>query len=95
MDTVLRFIDDSIPRLGYSFARREGSSVWVDRIKYSAFETEILVRTPVVKMQIRTTLLGRQNVYNILAAVAAGLPFTVPSSPVPVAATVRIALSCF
>ncbi len=88
VDTILRYIDDSIPRLGYSFSKREGSSVWVDRIKYSPFETEVLVRTPVVKMQIKTTLLGRHNVYNILAAVAAGLPFTVPSSPVPVLATV-------
>ena len=34
---------------------------------------QIIVRTPLGKLQIITPLLGKHNVYNILAAVATGI----------------------
>jgi UDP-N-acetylmuramyl pentapeptide synthase len=41
-------------------------------VQLSLFETELLVRTPKGNIEISSGLLGRHNVYNILAAVAVG-----------------------
>ena len=50
---------------------------------------QVLVRTPVGTLQINSPLVGRQNVYNILAAVATGLATTVRGQPVPLKARAR------
>ena len=47
---------------------------------------QLLVRTPVGTLQINSPLVGRQNVYNILAAVATGMATTVRGQPVPLKA---------
>ncbi len=39
---------------------------------------QMLVRTPLGRLEIITPLLGRHNVYNVLAAVAAGVVLGVP-----------------
>ncbi len=44
------------------------------------------MRTPVGTLQINSPLVGRQNVYNILAAVATGMATTVRGQPVPLKA---------
>ena len=60
--------------------------------------SQVLVRTPVGTLQINSPLVGRQNVYNILAAVATGLATTVRGQPVPLKARGRARvplLACF
>ena len=54
------------------------------------------MRTPVGTLQINSPLVGRQNVYNILAAVATGLATTVRGQPVPLKAraVVQRELAC-
>jgi hypothetical protein len=47
---------------------------------------QVLLRTPVGDLQINSPLVGRHNVYNILAAVATGLATTVRGKPVPLKA---------
>lgn len=47
-------------------------------IQLSLFETELLVRTPKGNVEISSGLLGRHNVYNILAAVATGIAVNAP-----------------
>lgn len=44
----------------------------------SLFKTQVLVDTPQGILEISSGLLGRQNVYNILAAVAVGIAVGVP-----------------
>lgn len=57
-------------------------SEWLSRRAFA----QVLVRTPVGTLQINSPLVGRQNVYNILAAVATGLATTVRGQPVPLKA---------
>ena len=49
------------------------ADVSVADVKFSLYETEMKLSTPVGTAHIITGLLGRQNVQNILAAVATGL----------------------
>lgn len=65
------FIDQSseVPVVTYAFNRPE-ADVATESVKFSAWESEIVIRTPIGKMQIITPLIGRHHVYNILAAVA-------------------------
>lgn len=48
------------------------ADVYPLEVQLSLFETELLVRTPKGNVEISSGLLGRHNVYNILAAVAVG-----------------------
>lgn len=52
----------------------------------TAISAQVLLRTPVGDLQINSPLVGRHNVYNILAAVATGLATTVRGKPVPLKA---------
>ena len=62
----------------------KAADVHIDKTpRFSLWETEVLVRTPVGTLQIITPLIARHNVYNILAAVAVGLAVTVDGEPIP------------
>lgn len=52
---------------------------------------QVLVKTPVGSLQINSPLVGRQNVYNILAAVATGMATFVRGQPVPLKARALLA----
>ena len=50
----------------------KNADVYPLEVQLSLFETELLVRTPRGNIEISSGLLGRHNVYNILAAIAVG-----------------------
>jgi hypothetical protein len=50
----------------------KNADVYPLEVQLSLFESELLVRTPRGNVEISSGLLGRHNVYNILAAVAVG-----------------------
>ncbi|KAL2620462.1 hypothetical protein R1flu_000667 [Riccia fluitans] len=54
------------------------ADVYPLEVQLSLFETELLVRTPKGNVEISSGLLGRHNVYNILAAVAVGIAVEAP-----------------
>ncbi|BBN15581.1 UDP-N-acetylmuramoyl-L-alanyl-D-glutamate--2,6-diaminopimelate ligase [Marchantia polymorpha subsp. ruderalis] len=54
------------------------ADVYPLEVQLSLFETELLVRTPKGNVEISSGLLGRHNVYNILAAVAVGVAVEAP-----------------
>jgi UDP-N-acetylmuramyl tripeptide synthase len=61
----------------YSFENKKAD---VHTLKYqlSLFETEVLVQTPHGILEISSGLLGRDNIYNILATVAVGVAVGAP-----------------
>lgn len=61
----------------------KAADVFADKMRFSLWETEVIVKTPVGALQIITPLIARHNVYNILAAVAVGLAVTVDGEPIP------------
>ena len=61
----------------------KAADVFADKMRFSLWETEVIVKTPVGSLQIITPLIARHNVYNILAAVAVGLAVTVDGEPIP------------
>ena len=62
----------------------KSADVHIDKApRFSLWETEVIVQTPVGALQIITPLIARHNVYNILAAVAVGLAVTVDGEPIP------------
>uniref|UniRef100_A0ACD5TMQ5 Uncharacterized protein n=2 Tax=Avena sativa TaxID=4498 RepID=A0ACD5TMQ5_AVESA len=67
----------AVPVVTYSFENKKAD---VHTIKYqlSLFETEVLVQTPHGILEISSGLLGRDNIYNILAAVAVGIAVGAP-----------------
>merc|ERR1712224_362180 len=53
--------------------------VSVEKAETSIFETSILIKTPLnTRLKIVSRLLGKNSIYNILAAVATGLAFGAP-----------------
>ena len=52
--------------------------VYALEVQLSLFETQVLIRTPKGNLEISSGLLGRHNVYNILAAVAIGIVVGAP-----------------
>ncbi|KAL3681442.1 hypothetical protein R1sor_024398 [Riccia sorocarpa] len=54
------------------------ADVYPLEVQLSLFETELLVRTPRGNVEVSSGLLGRHNVYNILAAVAVGIAVEAP-----------------
>ncbi|KAK9805281.1 hypothetical protein WJX72_010844 [[Myrmecia] bisecta] len=67
----------AVPVVTYAVNDRE-ADVWAEKVKFSIWETEILIRTPIGSLQIITPLIGKHNVYNVLAAVAVGLSINIP-----------------
>jgi len=51
---------------------------YVEKIKESIWDTEVVVSTPVGKLQIISNLIGRQFVENIIMAVGVGVTFGIP-----------------
>lgn len=68
------FIDPSseVPVVTYSMALSE-ADVYLENASFSAWESELVVQTPVGKMQIITPLITEHQAYNILASVAAAV----------------------
>ncbi|RLN39876.1 hypothetical protein C2845_PM01G20790 [Panicum miliaceum] len=66
-----------VPVVTYSFENKKAD---VHTLKYqlSLFETEVLVQTPHGILEISSGLLGRDNIYNILATVAVGIAVDAP-----------------
>ncbi|KAI3903725.1 hypothetical protein MKW92_040718 [Papaver armeniacum] len=51
----------------------KSADIHVLKFELSLFETQILVNTPQGILEIPSGLLGRHNIYNILAAVSVGI----------------------
>ncbi|KAI8466586.1 MAG: Mur ligase [Monoraphidium minutum] len=67
-----------VPTVTYSIRDRR-ADVWAESIQLTAWETEVIVRVPGGRrLQIISSLVGRHNVYNILAAVAVGVVLDAP-----------------
>lgn len=60
----------NVPMVTYSLENPE-ADVRTTNIKFSIWETELTIETPLGLLKIVTPLIGRPNVYNILACVAA------------------------
>jgi UDP-N-acetylmuramoyl-L-alanyl-D-glutamate--2,6-diaminopimelate ligase len=54
------------------------ADVVAETASFSIWESEVVIRTPLGKLQVISPLLGKHNVYNILAAVATGIALKVP-----------------
>lgn len=68
----------SVPTVTYSVQDRR-ADVWAESMQLTAWETEVIVRVPGgQRLQIISPLVGRHNVYNILAAVAVGIILGAP-----------------
>ncbi|GMH43410.1 hypothetical protein BSKO_11332 [Bryopsis sp. KO-2023] len=61
-----------------TYALNGGADVYSLTVKYTIWDTEILIHTPVGKIRVVTALLGEANVMNVLAAVAAGISINIP-----------------
>lgn len=70
----------------------KAADVFADKMRFSLWETEVIVKTPVGSLQIITPLIARHNVYNILAAVAVGLAVTVDGEPIPLKVSLPLSL---
>ncbi|KAL5981463.1 hypothetical protein ACLOJK_015525 [Asimina triloba] len=66
-----------------TFAMENNSAdVYPLKFELSMFETMVLVNTPNGILEISSGLLGRHNIYNILAAVAVGIAVGVPAEDI-------------
>jgi UDP-N-acetylmuramyl tripeptide synthase len=66
-----------VPVVTYSFENKK-ADVYTLKYQLSLFETEVLVQTPHGILEISSGLLGRDNIYNILATVAVGIAVGAP-----------------
>ena len=67
-----------MPALTYSVLDRR-ADVWAESMQLTPWETEVIVRVPDGRrLQVITPLVGRHNVYNVLAAVAVGVALGAP-----------------
>ena len=67
----------AVPVVTYAINDRS-ADVHAEKVVMGIWESEITVRTPIGHLRIITPLIGRNNVYNVLAAVATGLSINVP-----------------
>mmetsp|Transcript_18380 Transcript_18380/g.27517 ORF Transcript_18380/g.27517 Transcript_18380/m.27517 type:complete len:462 (+) Transcript_18380:411-1796(+) len=74
-----RFLFPYIYIFEYSYMNNT-SQIFANKIIYSIWGTQIYVDTPNESFLIETRLIGKHNVYNILAAVALSLSFNIPTS---------------
>ena len=72
----------NVPVVTFS-ANSSIADVYIEKVAYSVWETELIIKTPVGQLPLNSTLIGRHNVYNILAAVAVGLAITLDGEPIP------------
>ncbi|CAD7705257.1 unnamed protein product, partial [Ostreobium quekettii] len=67
----------NVPVVTYGI-KDQNADVCIESVKYSIWETELLIRTPVGRMEVISYLIGEHNVYNVLAAVAVALSVNAP-----------------
>ena len=67
----------AVPAVTYAM-NNAAADVFCQKATMTIWQSDIIVRTPLGLMEIETTLIGRNNVYNVLAAVAAGLALNIP-----------------
>jgi len=72
-DSLQRLVEDTGAQVLTYGVKAKDADVYAEKVKSSIWETEILVRTPVGRLEIIIPLLGEFNVSNVLAAVAVGL----------------------
>lgn len=74
------FVSQGNPEVPIVTFALENKNADVHPLKYelSLFETQVLVNTPSGILEISSGLLGRHNIYNILAAVAVGIAVGAP-----------------
>lgn len=66
-----------VPVITFAMGNKN-ADVYALEVQLSLFETQVLIRTPEGNLEISSGLLGRHNVYNILAAVAVGIAVGAP-----------------
>lgn len=54
------------------------ADVFAEKVSLGIWETDMIVKTPIGHLNIITPLIGRNNVYNVLAAVATGISINIP-----------------
>ncbi|KAL5727437.1 hypothetical protein ACHQM5_000633 [Ranunculus cassubicifolius] len=67
----------NVPVVTYALENK-GADVHPLKYELSLFETQVLVQTPQGILEISSGLLGKHNIYNILAAVAVGIAVGAP-----------------
>ncbi|MCO5557736.1 hypothetical protein L7F22_011307 [Adiantum nelumboides] len=67
----------SVPLLRFSLDKRD-ADVFASNVKLSLLKTDFVAHTRMGKVHITSKLLGRHNIYNILAAVAIGVAAEIP-----------------
>jgi UDP-N-acetylmuramyl tripeptide synthase len=72
-DSLERLVEDTGAQVLTYGVNSKDADVHAEKVKSSIWETEILVRTPVGRLEIIVPLIGEFNVSNVLAAVAVGL----------------------
>lgn len=66
-----------MPIVTYAMVERS-ADVWVEKYSVNIWEAELIVKTPLGRLQIITPLIGKVNAYNVLAAIAVGLSLKAP-----------------
>lgn len=67
-------LDAAAPGVPVTYALyNRTADVHCTKARFSLWETEVMIKTPVGSLAISTPLIGRSNITNVLAAVAAGL----------------------
>ncbi len=72
-DSLERLVEDTGAQMLTYGVKSKDADVYAEKVKSSIWETEILVKTPVGRLEIIVPLIGEFNVSNVLAAVAVGL----------------------
>ena len=75
-ETIMDYAS-AVPAVTYAM-NNAAADVFCQKVTMTIWQSDIIIRTPLGLMEIETTLIGRNNVYNVLAAVAAGLALNVP-----------------
>lgn len=75
-DDFRRFAS-KVPVVTYAINDRT-ADVYAEKVSLGIWESEVIIATPIGHINILTPLIGRNNVYNVLAAVATGLSINVP-----------------
>eukprot|EP00747_Dinoflagellata_sp_TGD_P158674 gnl/TRDRNA2_/TRDRNA2_177833_c0_seq1.p1 gnl/TRDRNA2_/TRDRNA2_177833_c0~~gnl/TRDRNA2_/TRDRNA2_177833_c0_seq1.p1 ORF type:complete len:761 (-),score=-36.13 gnl/TRDRNA2_/TRDRNA2_177833_c0_seq1:261-2543(-) len=69
---------EQVPVATFSMTEKN-ADVFVEKAETSIFETSILINTPLnTRLKIVSRLIGKNNIYNILAAIAAGIALGAP-----------------
>ncbi len=62
----------------YSYSMHEGCDIWAADVRYDASGQHFTAHTPAGDVAIETPLVGRFNVYNVLAAIAVAVSQEIP-----------------